>query len=110
MDSTAGTDQHLRLRDVASVIRSKNAGPFALCIDILFPDRRSYDIAVESPALTAETFAKLYGKDPSECQVIWFPAANAVKCTMPRTVTAGDPDDVDVYGAQLYRAVLDLPL
>lgn len=110
MDSTPSRDQHLRLREVASVIRSKNAGPFALCIDILFPDRRSYDIAVESPALTAETFARLYNKAPSEVQVIWFPAANAVKCTMPRAIPAGDPDDIDVYGAQLYRSVLDLLL
>src|SRR6266542_2431631 len=110
MASAAGNDQDLRLREVASVIRSKNAGPFELCIDILFPDRRSHDLAVESPALTPESFAKLYDRPPSDCRVIWFPAANAVKCTMPRTVTAGDPDDVDVYGAQLYRSVLDLLL
>lgn len=102
--------QELRLRDVASVVRSKNAGPFELCIDILFPDRRSYDLAVESPALAPESFARLYGRSPTDCRVIWFPAANAVKCTMPRTITAGNPDDIDVYGAQLYRQVLDLAL
>ena len=89
MANAAGSDQAPRLRDVASVVRSKNAGPFELCIDILFPDRRSYDIAVESPALTPDTFARLYNLAPADCKVIWFPAANAVKCTMPRAVTAG---------------------
>ncbi|MFN8556037.1 MAG: DUF4387 domain-containing protein, partial [Dehalococcoidia bacterium] len=88
-----------RLRDLASVVRSKNAGPFELCIDILFPDRRSYDIAVESPALTPESFARMYGRAPADCRVIWFPAANALKCTMPRATISGDPDDIDVYGA-----------
>jgi hypothetical protein len=98
------------LRDIASVVRSKNAGPFELCLDVLFPDRASYDAAVESPALSAESIAKLYGRDPADCQVIWFPAANAVKCTMSRLVPGGDPDDIDVYGAQMYRPLLDLAI
>ena len=106
-----GAEPHIAaLERVAAVVRSKNAGPFELCIDILFPDRRSYDLAGESPALTPASFAKLYHRAPGDCRVIWFPAAHAVKCTMPRAVAAGDPADVDVYGAQLYRQVLDLRL
>ncbi len=110
MPSDSVSPENPRLRDVASVVRSKNAGPFELCIDIIFPDKATYDIAVESPALTAESFAALYDKDPAECVVTWFPAANAVKCTMPRSVPASDPYDIDVYGAQSYRQVLDLRL
>ena len=37
-----------RLRDIAKLIRSKNAGPFQLTLDIMFPNARSYRHVVEA--------------------------------------------------------------
>lgn len=98
------------LRDLATVIRSKNAGPFEICIDLLFPDDAAYQAARESPVLTREGFGELYRLPSEQCDVVWFPAARALKCTMPRQVVAGDPNDLDVYGAQHYRRMLDVTI
>jgi len=32
----------IRLYDLASVLRSKNAGPFELTLDVMFADEQSY--------------------------------------------------------------------
>ena len=37
-----------RLRDLAKLIRTKNAGPFQLTLDIMFPDSRTYEHVVAS--------------------------------------------------------------
>lgn len=95
-----------KLQDIATVVRSKNAGPFEICIDVLFPNDESYQAARESPALSPEAFGRLYSMSAEKCVVVWFPAARALKCTMPRRTPAGDPGDMDVYGAQHYRRMM----
>ena len=42
-----------RLGDLASVIRSKNAGPFQVTIDIMFADASEYRRTLESPLATS---------------------------------------------------------
>ena len=51
----------MKLEDIASVIRSKNAGPRALTLDVMFADDAGYARAAQSPALTAPHIAALYG-------------------------------------------------
>lgn len=89
-----------RLVEIAKVIRSKNAKPFVLTIDILFADIDSYTRVVDSNALTAEAVATAYGVDTGSVQVIPYPAARAVKVTFPRPSVAGSFDDRDLLGAQ----------
>ena len=51
----------MKLYQKAKLIRSKNAGPFMMTLDIIFPDRQSYEEAAASPALSRENVADLYG-------------------------------------------------
>ena len=99
-----------RLADLASVIRSKNAGPLHLTLDIMFPDAEGFRIAAQSPALSAEAVARLYGVDAATVAVIPFAAAQAIKIVLDRPVIAGSPGDADVYGAQQHRPLLGLVL
>ena len=48
------------LRELAQVIRSKNAGPFELTFDIIFDRKAAYEEVKASGALTAEKLARLY--------------------------------------------------
>jgi hypothetical protein len=89
-----------RLVEIAKVIRSKNAKPFVLTIDILFADPDAYTRVVESKGLTAEVVATAYGVAAEEVQVIPYPAARAIKVTFPRPSVAGSFDDRDLLGAQ----------
>lgn len=102
--------QARRLAELAQVIRSKNAGPLHLTLDLIFPDAAAYGLAVQSPALSATAIARLYGVDPATVAVIPFAAANAIKVVMDRPVIAGSPGDSDVYGAQQHRPLLGVVL
>lgn len=94
------------LSDLARVIRSKNAGPTLLTVDVLFADVSGF--ARGTAALTAAKVAHCYGRRESDVQVVPVPSANAVKIVLPRAVPAGAPGDRDAYGAQQHAPLLDL--
>ena len=97
-----------KLRDVARVIRSKNAGPFELTFDILFLNREIFDKVRESGVITREMIGSLYGIPVADIyDIIYFEPANAVKITVRRPVASGDPGETDVYGAQQHAPLLD---
>lgn len=98
----------LALKDLASVIRSKNAGPLCLTIDIFFRDRVAFDRALASDALAPAQVALRYGLAPTQVRRFDLPEILAIKLSMPRQVCAGDPGDGDVYGAQQHAPLLEV--
>lgn len=100
----------MKLTDVAKVIRSKNAGPLQVTIDLMFEDRAKYDIAAASTSLSPPRLAALYGLRQDRVRVIPFPQALAIKLVMDRNIVAGDPGDKDVYGTQQHRPLLGVEL
>ena len=50
----------MKLRDVASVIRSKNAGPFELTLDVLLKDDESFRLLTENDVINKSVIADLY--------------------------------------------------
>ena len=96
----------MKLIDIARVIRSKNAGPTTLTVDLMFNDSEGFQRALHAPALKAEAVALLYGLEPSQVEVIPYPPAVAMKIVMDRKLVAGDPGDRDVYGAQQHAPLL----
>ncbi len=49
----------MKLSDLAQVIRSKNAGPRRLTLDIMFATDADYRKAAQSPALGPEAIGRL---------------------------------------------------
>jgi Domain of unknown function (DUF4387) len=96
------------LQDLAKVIRSKNAGPRCLTLDIMFANDADYQRALRSAVLRPEAISRLYGIPPGEIKVIDYPLGRAIKIVLPRLQTAGDPGDRDVYGAQQHAPLLGL--
>jgi hypothetical protein len=99
-----------RLADLAQVIRSKNAGPTQLTIDIFLNDAAAYAQASHSPALSCAAVAQRYGMDPAQVQRHLIPGIHAIKFVLPRQVVAGSPGDGDVYGAQQHVPMLEVRL
>lgn len=98
-----------RLYDLAEVLRSKNAGPLSITLDLLFADEATYRRVADSEALTPGVVADLYGLAVEDVRIIHFDAANAIKITLPRKgPTSGAPGDRDVYGAQQHGPLIDL--
>jgi hypothetical protein len=100
----------VRLIDVAKVIRSKNAGPLHVTLDLMFPDKAGFDTASASKNLEPAAIAKLYGIPVGKVTVIPYEPALALKIVIDRPVVAGSPGDRDVYGAQQHRPLLDIVL
>lgn len=95
--------------ELASVVRSKNAGPFEVTLDIIFKNAEIYRKAKESGVITPEKIAALYKVDVSRVTCfVWFDPANAVKITLIRTRPSGRMGDMDVYGAQQHAPLLSL--
>ena len=101
----------MRLYDCASVIRSKNAGPLTLTIDLLFENKERFDRVLASPAFTAEVIAELYGVEESSVRIHPFVQALAVKVSLPRPgASSGAPGDRDCYGSQQHFPFADMDL
>ncbi|HHT42497.1 MAG TPA: DUF4387 domain-containing protein [Firmicutes bacterium] len=95
------------VKDVASVIRSKNAGPYELTFDLMFPDAETYDQVRH--AITKEKIASLYQIEESQVlSIVHFAPAHAVKITIERPRASGDLGETDVYGAQQHAPLFDL--
>jgi Domain of unknown function (DUF4387) len=96
-----------RLTDLAAVIRSKNAGPFELTLDIIFNDRGTYGKVVAAHAINRALIAGLYHISESDVlELVAFEPAAAMKITIRRPRVAGDIGETDVYGAQQHAPLL----
>lgn len=96
---------------MASVIRSKNAGPFLTTIDLLFEDRHTFERVVASEILTPDMIAQAYGISADDVKIVSFLAANAIKITFPRIGSlSGSPGDKDVYGAQQHGPLIEVQI
>jgi len=97
------------LRQVAQVIRSKNAGPYELTLDVLFPSEEIYRRVRDAGVFTARAVAALYGlPETSILKVVHYQPARAVKVTMVRPLVSGAVGETDVYGAQQHAPLLEL--
>lgn len=87
------------LKDLCNVLRSKNAGPFRVSIDIMFKNERDYRAIVDNNLLTKGIVAQAYGitsEDVTNFET--FDNVSAIKATIKRTVASGSPGDSDCYG------------
>lgn len=99
----------MKLKEVATVIRSKNAGPFIFTFDVLFPDADTFNHVRDAGRLDRASVARAYGISPNEViSFAFYPFANAMKFSMRRAVPSGTVGDSDVYGAQQHAPLLDL--
>ena len=98
----------MKLTDIATVIRSKNAGPFLLTLDIMFKDRFTYEKFKEAGLMTKQRAADIYGIEVDDIQsVTFFDPADAVKITFTRPIVSGGPGDTDIYGAQQHVPLIN---
>ena len=99
----------VRLGSLATLVRSKNAGPFRYTLDVVFSDEDSYRAVLAANVITREAVAKLYGLTIEDVTTVRsFDAARAIKVTLRRTIPSGSPGDGDIYGAQQHAPLLDL--
>jgi hypothetical protein len=99
-----------RLDELARFVRSKNAKPFVLTIDILFNEHDSYDRVVKSGAINTREVATRYHVPEELVEIHLYPVAHGIKVTFPRSDPAGSFGDRDLIGAQQATPMLDLEI
>ena len=97
------------LTDVASVIRSKNSGPYELTFDVIFKDFEMYERVKTAKIFNDNMFAELYNIPQSDIiGVVHFDPAKAIKTTIIRPIPSGALGETDVYGAQQHAPLMKL--
>ncbi len=98
------------LGDLATLIRSKNAGPFILTFDIMFDDEAAYRRVIGAGVITKEAFARLYSVAVDDITLVHHDAARAIKISMPRPIFQCALADSDTYGGQQYGPLVELEI
>lgn len=97
------------LRDLASTIRSKNAGVDHVTFDVIFRDRGHFERVRDSGVLGRDKVAGIFGIEPGRItHHTVFEPANAIKFTIRRLTPSGSPGETDVFGSQQYAPLFDV--
>ena len=88
----------VKLGEVAQKVRSKNAGPFWVTIDIFCGTEAAFR-RVES-GLSTEALAKVLRQPSQVLKRFAIPHLNVVKISLPRPQVQGSRLDRDMHGAQ----------
>jgi hypothetical protein len=100
-----------QLKDIATVIRSKNSGPYELTFDVIFNDKGTYEKFCQAHIFTKATIARLYNiSEDQVISVLEFHPAMALKATIVRPWSSGAIGERDVYGAQQHGPLMELPI
>ena len=96
--------------DVASLVRSKNAGPFWQTLDVFLPDDDAFRRVAEAPGLDEATVAQAYRVDPTTVRIFRLPDIRVVKISFPRPTPQGGVHDRDMHAGQQHVPLARLPL
>lgn len=87
-----------RLGDTVLKVRSKNAGPFWVTIDVFCGDAETFERV--SGTLQTDAVARLFDRPSQTIKRFDMADLNVVKFSVPRPVVQGDRFDRDMHGAQ----------
>jgi len=86
-----------QLGKIAKKIRSKNAGPFWLTVDIFCADAAGFERV--RAGLSDQSLAQILGISPQELKRFEIADLMTVKLSFPRPTVQGAPADRDMHGA-----------
>jgi hypothetical protein len=96
------------LGDVATVIRSKNAGPFWLTIDVFCERDDDFARVARSPVTDPAVIAAIYNIEVETVRIWTISSLRVVKLSFPRPHVQGSLGDRDMHGGQQYVPLLAL--
>ena len=94
--------------EVAEKVRSKNAGPFWLTVDIFCGNPEAYRRLVSG--LGTADVAAAFRAEPQLLKRFDIPELNVIKLSLPRPVIQGAAADRDMHGAGWAAIVAEMEL
>jgi len=98
------------VREVCRHVRSKNAGPFWITVDLFFHDRAAFDAWADAPALQPAAIGALFGTAPERVKRFEVPDLAVLKLSYPRATPQGGDLERDMHGGQQYVRLLGVEL
>lgn len=99
----------MKIINANAIVRSKNAGPFRITLDIIFKDKKQFDTMKQSGIWSSDNITKLYKLAPDQiCECLVYEPALAFKCTYRRKISSGAIGDTDIYGSQQHLPLYEL--
>jgi Domain of unknown function (DUF4387) len=99
----------VKLVELASTIRSKNAGVDHITFDVICRDRVNFERVRDSGALNRRAVARLFGIDEDRVtDFVVFEPAQAIKFTIRRLRPSGGMGESDLFGSQQYAPLFDI--
>lgn len=95
-----------KLANIAKKIRSKNAGPFWLTIDVFCDTSEAFQQVAQ--ALTTERTAHALDASPDTLKRYEIADLNVVKISIPRPAIQGTRQDRDMHGASFANILAEL--
>ena len=98
------------IADLAHEVRSKNAGPFWVTLELFMRDDDGYRIVADETFINERVVADLYRVDESTIQLFRIPSLRVVKISFPRPVSQGSLRDRDMHAGQHHVPLALLPV
>jgi hypothetical protein len=86
----------------AKYVRSKNAGPFWMTLDVFFETKEDFYTIADRNIITPELISGLFGTPPEQVRIFLCDNVNTIKISIPRPVIQGSLDDKDIHAGQQY--------
>jgi len=100
----------MTLGETAKYVRSKNAGPFWMTIDVFCDSREAYDRLKASTVLRADSIAEVYHVDTNAVKRFEVDDLMVIKASLPRPYPQGSRHERDMHSGQQYVQLLDLDI
>ncbi len=98
------------LKDVARYVRSKNAGPFWVTVEIFCETAQDYEMIKSSPNLSPEKVSELYHVDPDKMKIFYLDDLYIIKYSFPRPQPQGHKYENDMHAGQQYIRLTDVEI
>jgi hypothetical protein len=98
------------LGELATTIRSKNAGPFWTTIDFVFADDDGFQMVMRSGIVSPARISAMYGVPAEDVVVTAIAHIQSIKVSFPRRLPQGDPADADMHSGQQYGPLVELEI
>ena len=91
-----------KVKEIARYVRSKNAGPFWVTVEIFCEDDAAYNRIKNAKNINEELISKLYHVDAALVKKFYCDSIFVVKFSYPRPHPSGWKNENDMHAGQQY--------
>ena len=97
-----------KVYDIVESVRSKNAGPFWLTIDIFCGKQNAFKVLCKN--LTNKMISDIFCINKEQIQRYEIQTLHVIKFSLPRPYVQGSPDDRDMHGASWAELIYEIDI